>query len=123
MSQDVLQTIFTVLGILYSVLLSSIVSFTYDDVLNLRYRKRISKKLRVITIKSSVFFGISTIVFIIHQANMCFLFTDNCVVLGIIFIILGYCAIYYVLTFITLQQLRIEISDEVLEEKKQLGQV
>lgn len=124
MNQDVLQTIFTVLGILYSVLLSSVVSFTYGDVLNMHYRKRISKRLRTITVKSSFHFVISAFVFVFYQVDFFQMsnfgtLIENIIVVGF----LVYCILYYVFTFITLQKLRIQISDEVLEEKRQLGQL
>ncbi len=124
MSHVLFQAIFAVLGILYAVLLSCAVSFSYDEVLNERCRKWLSSKLWTIKFKSSLFFGISAVAFVFYQFKIFQLISlEDAIVRMIVGVIFAYSILYYVLTFVTLQRVRLQISDKILEEKRLLAQL
>lgn len=116
MNDLVAQTLFTVLGVLYSVLMSSLTGFSLDNILNQFYRERFKKRIGVIAKKSSVLFALAIVLFVLDQMEMIPSSWGIWKTL-IVFAPVVLCGIYCVIAFITLQRLRMDISDRILEEK------
>lgn len=118
MNEVVIQTLFTVLGIQYSVLLSSVTSFSIDNVLNTQYRKVFKKRINLVTKKSSVFFVISVLLFVLSQTNI----LEYSIFSYITLFFMCFSGVYFVLAFVNLQQLRLDVSDRIIDESKEFRQ-
>ncbi len=61
---QVIQTLFTVIGIAYSIAISNIIGFKTDDIVNVKYRNIIKNKIKSMKNMNTIDFSLSILVFI-----------------------------------------------------------
>lgn len=125
-SGNVLQPLYTVLGILYSIAMSLIVSFNLSQVRNTDYRKSIRVSLKHIRNTLTLDFAISSIALIlslcVEKNKIISLFTINELTVKLNIPTLAICVViismlYEVLNFYSIQSLNDEIVEKIIDEE------
>lgn len=125
-SGNVLQPLYTVLGILYSIAMSLIVSFNLSQVRNTDYRKSIRVSLKHIRNTLTLDFAISSIALIlslcVEKNKIISLFTINELTVKLNIPTLAICIViismlYEVLNFYSIQSLNDEIVEKIIDEE------
>ena len=111
----ILNTLYTVAGIIFSVGMSITISPKTDGVTNLEMRKTIRESYLVVRNSFIYWFGFDTLTFIL--ANVCRIskYPEFFHILCAIFILVS--IVYYTINFIQLQRLGEQIEDQVLKER------
>lgn len=120
---QVIQTLFTVIGIAYSIAISNIIGFKTDDIVNVKYRNIIKNKIKSMKNMNTIDFSLSILVFISS-----FLFTNFKSSLYFVrfnismFVLLSllFSLLYIVCSFAGLQQLSEDVSDRLYKEKNKI---
>lgn len=125
-SGNVLQPLYTVLGILYSIAMSLIVSFNLSQVRNTDYRKSIRVSLKHIRNTLTLDFAISSIALIlslcVEKNKIISLFTIEKLTVKLNIPTLAICVViismlYEVLNFYSIQSLNDEIVEKIIDEE------
>lgn len=123
-SEKVLQSLYTVLGILYSIAMSLVVSFNLSQVRDTKTRNALRTALRHIRNTLTLDFGLSSVALI---ASICVDETKtnipiysiiqlNLLVLSICIVITS--MIYEIFNFYSIQGLNDQVVDKIMEEEK-----
>lgn len=119
---SVLQTLFTVLGIVFSVSMSLLVSFSLYKILNSRIRKSLRVSITQTRNRLLLDFGVSSIVLVIaliwnteHLRYVFGWFTID--VLLVSLIIVGMSLVYEIYNFRKIHALNAEIEDAIIVEE------
>lgn len=115
-SYDVLNTIYTVAGVIFSVGMSIAITPKTERVTNERMRAVIRSSYRVVRNSFMYLFGISTFFFIVAQVWEMPNYPSFWVNLCSLFILLS--VIYYIYNFVKLQKLGVQIEDQILKEEE-----
>lgn len=121
---QVIQTLFTVIGIAYSIAISNIIGFKTDDIVNVKYRNIIKNKIKSMKNMNTIDFSLSILVFISS-----FLFASSKFSLYFVrfnlsmFVLLSllFSLLYIVCSFAGLQQLSEDVSDRLYKEKNKIN--
>lgn len=125
-SRNSIETLYTVVGVMFSVGMSLIISVSTNNVQNIEAKKDIRKRMKIVTHNYVLFFAIITFFFILFNANntqqnkdvltiykwMAIRKTDFITLLSAMGII------YYVVNFLTTQKMNREIEDIIDKEKE-----
>ncbi len=120
---QVIQTLFTVIGIAYSIAISNIIGFKTDDIVNVKYRNIIKNKIKSMKNMNTIDFSLSILVFISSFLFTSFKFSLYFVRFNIsMFVLLSllFSLLYIVCSFAGLQQLSEDVSDRLYEEKNKI---
>lgn len=112
----VLNTLYTVAGVIFSVGMSIAISAKTERVAKERNRKAIRDSYKTVRNSFMLLFGISTILFIIAQAYTIEKFPAALDLLCAIFIFVS--IVYYIYNFIKLHKLGEDIEDQILKEEE-----
>ena len=115
-SDDVLNTIYTVAGVIFSVGMSIAIAPKTEKVTNQRMRAEIRSSYQIVRNSFMYLFGMSTFLFIMAQAWTIPNYPSFWVNLCFLFILLS--VIYYIYNFVKLQKLGLQIEDQVLTEEE-----
>lgn len=115
-SKEVLSTLYTVAGVIFSVGMSITIAPKTDNVSNVTIKKSIRKSYLNVRNSFMYFFGANTIIFILSgdiaiKGIPASFFEILCAVYLLISII------YYIYNFIKLQELGEQIEDQVMKER------
>lgn len=113
-SNDVLNTIYTVAGVIFSVGMSIAIMPKTDKVTKDKIRAAIRASYLAVRNSFMYLFGIETILFVVAQAWVIKKFPTGLNLLCAIFILIS--IIHYIYNFVRLQKLGEEIEDQVLKE-------
>lgn len=120
---QVIQTLFTVIGIAYSIAISNIIGFKTDDIVNVKYRNIIKNKIKSMKNMNTIDFSLSILVFISSFLFTNFKFSLYFVRFNIsMFVLLSllFSLLYIVCSFAGLQQLSEDVSDRLYKEKNKI---
>ena len=120
---QVIQTLFTVIGIAYSIAISNIIGFKTDDIVNVKYRNIIKNKIKSMKNMNTIDFSLSILVFISSFLFTNFKFSLYFVRFNIsVFVLLSllFSLLYIVCSFAGLQQLSEDVSDRLYKEKNKI---
>ena len=120
---QVIQTLFTVIGIAYSIAISNIIGFKTDDIVNVKYRNIIKNKIKSMKYMNTIDFSLSILVFISSFLFTSFKFSLYFVRFNIsMFVLLSllFSLLYIVCSFAGLQQLSEDVSDRLYKEKNKI---
>lgn len=120
---QVIQTLFTVIGIAYSIAISNIIGFKTDNIVNVKYRNIIKNKIKSMKNMNTIDFSLSILVFISSCLFTSFKFSLYFVKFNIsMFVLLSllFSLIYIVCSFAGLQQLSEDVSDRLYKEKNKI---
>lgn len=120
---QVIQTLFTVIGIAYSIAISNIIGFKTDDIVNVKYRNIIKNKIKSMKNMNTIDFSLSILVFISSCLFTSFKFSLYFVEFNIsMFVLLSllFSLFYIVFSFKGLQQLSEDVSDRLYKEKNKI---
>ena len=120
---QVIQTLFTVIGIAYSIAISNIIGFKTDDIVNVKYRNIIKNKIKSMKNMNTIDFSLSIHVFISSFLFTNFKFSLYFVRFNIsMFVLLSllFSLLYIVCSFAGLQQLSEDVSDRLYKEKNKI---
>ena len=120
---QVIQTLFTVIGIAYSIAISNIIGFKTDDIVNVKYRNIIKNKIKSMKNMNTIDFSLSILVFISSFLFTSFRFSLYFVRFNIsMFVLLSllFSLLYIVCSFADLQQLSEDVSDRLYKEKNEI---
>lgn len=122
-SDAVLQSLFTVIGISYSVSVSILISFDLSKILNKKIRKNIRRELHHVLRTITSDFIISVLFFIIGiylKENYTIVFTIFRLNFSMLAITVVTFSLFYELyNFILIQKLKDDLSDKISEEENQ----
>jgi hypothetical protein len=121
---QVIQTLFTVIGIAYSIAISNIIGFKTDDIVNVKYRNIIKNKIKSMKNMNTIDFSLSILVFISSFLFTSFKFSLYFVRFNIsMFVLLSllFSLLYIVCSFAGLQQLSEDVSDRLYKEKNKIN--
>ena len=117
-SERFFEVMFTVIGILFSIAISQILSFSFSDISNNKFVDYFRKNLTSILISFFCFFILSIFIFVFKdiqfkfRVKICSFSVNN--LFGLFDI---YCLIYFLANFFKLFKLRTEIDDLIRKEK------
>lgn len=120
---QVIQTLFTVIGIAYSIAISNIIGFKTDNIINVKYRNIIKNKIKSMKNMNTIDFSLSILVFISSFLFTNFKFSLYFVRFNIsMFVLLSllFSLLYIVCSFAGLQQLSEDVSDRLYKEKNKI---
>ena len=120
---QVIQTLFTVIGIAYSIAISNIIGFKTDDIVNVKYRNIIKNKIKSMKNMNTIDFSLSILVFISSFLFTSFKFSLYFVRFNMsMFVLLSllFSLLYIVCSFAGLQQLSEDVSDRLYKEKNKI---
>nr|DAL47187.1 MAG TPA_asm: hypothetical protein [Caudoviricetes sp.] len=120
---QVIQTLFTVIGIAYSIAISNIIGFKTDNIVNVKYRNIIKNKIKSMKNMNTIDFSLSILVFISSCLFTSFKFSLYFVKFNIsMFVLLSllFSLFYIVFSFKGLQQLSEDVSDRLYKEKNKI---
>ena len=112
--KDVLNTIYTVAGVVFSVGMSIAISPKTEKVTNERNRKSIRTSYLAVRNSFMYLFGINTVLFIIAQAWDIPQLSSFLDILCVVFILMS--IVFYICNFVKLYKLGEEIEDQILKE-------
>lgn len=124
-NSDLLSTLYTVCGIMFSIGLSLIVTFNLSNIRNKNYLTKIKRNLRYIRNSFMWYFTIATFAFIgesylpTENLNLYVFQTNKGVLLSwwsIFLVAILFAIIYFIINFLALQKLSTDIYDRVNEE-------
>ena len=121
---QVIQTLFTVIGIAYSIAISNIIGFKTNDIVNVKYRNIIKNKIKSIKNMNTIDFSLSILVFISSFLFTSFKFSLYFVRFNMsMFVLLSllFSLLYIVCSFAGLQQLSEDVSDRLYKEKNKIN--
>ena len=121
---QVIQTLFTVIGIAYSIAISNIIGFKTDDIVNVKYRNIIKNKIKSMKNMNTIDFSLSILVFISSFLFTSFKFSLYFVRFNMsMFVLLSllFSLLYIVYSFACLQQLSEDVSDRLYKEKNKIN--
>lgn len=121
---QVIQTLFTVIGIAYSIAISNIIGFKTDDIVNVKYRNIIKNKIKSMKNMNTIDFSLSILVFISSFIFTSYEFSLYFVRFNIsMFVLLSllFSLLYIVCSFAGLQQLSEDVSDRLYKEKNKIN--
>ena len=122
---QVIQTLFTVIGIAYSIAISNIIGFKTDDIVNVKYRNIIKNKIKSMKNMNTIDFSLSILVFISSFLFTNFKFSLYFVRFNIsMFVLLSllFSLLYIVCSFAGLQQLSEEYLIDCTRKRTKLFQ-
>jgi len=112
--KELLPVIYTVLGIMFSIALSQLISFSFSEIDNEQFVKKQRKQVRDIRTSFIVQFSLATVFFISYSYGAQFSigwFRFDWRIL--VFVYLLYCLAYFIVNFIALAHLKDKIEDDV----------
>lgn len=112
----VLNTLYTVAGIIFSVGMSIAISAKTDQVTKDSKRNAIRSSYKNVRNSFMFLFGISTILFIVVQVFSITRYPSALSLLCVIFLLVS--IVYYVFNFVKLHKLGEDIEDQILKETK-----
>lgn len=115
-SNDVLNTIYTVAGVIFSVGMSIAITPKTEKVTNDKIRMAIRASYLAVRNSFMYLFGIGTILFVVAQAWKIKKYLTGLALLCAIFILIS--IIHYIYNFVRLQKLGEEVEDQVLKEEE-----
>lgn len=115
-SNDVLNTIYTVAGVIFSVGMSIAITPKTEKVTNDKIRMEIRASYLAVRNSFMYLFGIGTILFVVAQAWEIKKYSTELALLCAIFILIS--IIHYIYNFVRLQKLGEEVEDQVLKEEE-----
>lgn len=121
---QVIQTLFTVIGIAYSIAISNIIGFKTNDIVNVKYRNIIKNKIKSMKNMNTIDFSLSILVFISSFLFTSFKFSLYFVRFNMsMFVLLSllFSLLYIVCSFAGLQQLSEDVSDRLYKEKNKIN--
>lgn len=113
-SNDVLNTIYTVAGVIFSVGMSIAITPKTEKVTNDKIRMAIRASYLAVRNSFMYLFGIGTILFVVAQAWEIKKYPTGLALLCALFILIS--IIHYIYNFVRLQKLGEEVEDQVLKE-------
>ncbi len=120
---NIMQTLFTILGIVFSIVMSLLVTFDLSEILNAKIRKRIRNSINETTRNFVVDFSLSAFVFLL--VAVIFKSAEPIVIQGISIditlagiIITIFSLAYEVYNFSKIRKLKIGIEEQILTEKQ-----
>ena len=113
-SDDVLNTIYTVAGVIFSVGMSIAITPKTDKVTKEKIRSSIRASYLAVRNSFMCFFGIGTVLFVVAQVWTIERFPTGLDMLCAIFILIS--IIHYTYNFVKLQRLGEDVEDQVLKE-------
>lgn len=113
---DVLNTLYTVAGIIFSVGMSIAISAKTDQVTKDNKRNAIRRSYKNVRDSFMFLFGISTVLFIVAQVFSITKYPSALSLLCAIFLLVS--IVYYVFNFVKLHKLGEDIEDQILRETK-----
>ncbi len=118
----VLQTLFTVLGIVFSISMSLLVSFSLTKILNKKVRDSLRFSISHTRNMLLLDFGLSTIVSVVALVwdNTSYRYTFKCIVLDVMLIgvmLVATSLVYEIYNFRKLHKLHMDIEDAVITEE------
>lgn len=116
-SDAVLNTIYTVAGVIFSVGMSIAITPKTEKVTNVRMRAEIRLSYQVVRDSFMYLFGVSTMLFILTKVWEMPHYPSFCDIMCTLFILLT--IIYYIHNFVELQKLGLQIEDQVLKEESE----
>lgn len=112
---SLLNTLYSVAGVMFSVGMCIAVSPKTEEVTNMQIKQSIRQSYIRVRNTFIVFFAFDTILFILSGIDLLIAFSELISLICAIFILLS--LIYFVYNFIALQNLGSDIEDQVLKEK------
>lgn len=119
-SQEIYSVIYTVLGIMFSIALSQLMSFSFTEVSNPNYVARQRNQLKTIRKRFIIQFTGGTLFFLLSSSR--FHFQIGWLKLefqAVVFTYMIYCLIYFVINFIELSNLKDSLEDQIRESRIQ----
>ena len=113
---NVLNTLYTVAGIIFSVGMSIAISAKTDQVTKDNKRNAIRRSYKNVRDSFMFLFGISTVLFIVAQVFSITKYPSALSLLCAIFLLVS--IVYYVFNFVKLHKLGEDIEDQILRETK-----
>lgn len=117
-SDELFTVVYTVLGIMFSIALSQLISFSFSEVENKAYVNRWRGELAKIRIRFIVLFALSTTGIILIPFGSAYSWKwvkfDTTL---LIFVFLIFCLGYFIVNFIDLAKLKDDIDDEIRDNK------
>lgn len=113
---DVLNTIYTVAGVIFSVGMSIAITPKTEKVTNDNIRATIRASYLAVRNSFMYLFGMGTVLYIVAQAFEITKHPASLDFLCAVFILLS--VVFYVFNFVKLQKLGIEVEDQILKEEK-----
>lgn len=117
-SQEFYSVIYTVLGIMFSIALSQLMSFSFTEVANPKYVDTQRKQLRSIRRRFIIQFTGGTLFFLLsslklHFQKGWFRFDFQ----SLVFVYMIYCLFYFIVNFIELSNLKDSLEDEIRKSR------
>lgn len=112
----VLNTLYTVAGVIFSVGMSIAISAKTDQVTKVNKRKAIRVSYKTVRNSFMLLFGISTLLYIVAQAYTIAKYPAALDLLCVAFIFVS--IVYYIYNFVRLHRLGEDIEDQILKETK-----
>lgn len=109
---DMLNIVFTVLGIMFPIMLSQIMAFSFLDIKNKKIVSRYRENLNTIRTTSVVLFSIETALFLFKKESFFFFNMDT-----LCFSFLIFCFAYFMVNFLKLAKLKDEIEDDIRKSR------
>lgn len=127
-SWNSVETLYTVVGVMFSVGMSLIISVSTNNVQNLEAKKDIRKRMKTVTHNYVISFAVVTFFFIIFNANCAKQEPDTLTIYkwvairktDFITMLSAMGIIYYVVNFVTTQSMNREIEDIIDEERSSM---
>lgn len=120
-SDGLVNTLFTVVGIVFSVSMSILIGFNLDEVYNESYLRRIRKELKDIRDRFIFYFILSVFLYLVYSTIKDCITTVSVVKLRYDFLVVLFEAFtigYYVYNLVSLHELNNNLSDKIKEEKR-----
>lgn len=121
-NKDIITTLYNIIGIVFSIGMGLIVTFSISGVRNKSYILDIRKSINTVRNKFIILFFICTLLIVVYfqmcenilQNNKLFEYISNFILSFFIISI-----VYFVFNFINIQKLKDDIFDRLLEEEKE----
>ena len=124
-NDNIIQTVYNVIGIIFSIGMGLIVTFSMSGVESKKYVTEIRKSINGVRNKFILIFFICTLLFISYQhiprieyeiSDMCILIDEIIKIHAFVFLVLA--LVYLITNFIRIQVLKDDIFDKILEKKE-----
>ncbi len=112
------DVIYTVLGIMFSVGMGQILSFSFSDITNIDFVQHQRTQLQKILIVFVILFAIVTLIYIFHNKNYVCKYKNFIVSLNSIYgTFFIFCMVYFIQNFFSMFDLKNEIEDLIRKTK------
>jgi len=116
----VFTEIYTVIGIMFPLALSQIMTFSFSEIENDSFVKRYRQQLVAIRGVFIVLFALATaVIFLVQSVNYCFIYKFIKFSIRKLYLVYYiFCLVYFIINFIKLANLKDEIEDEIRKFNK-----